>query len=73
LAVVVTGRFARHDGTVPIFLAVESPRFRERFGPVIRHFPACRFRSTIAAQSVRCYKRRAAQSSRPEFTSRCAT
>lgn len=40
LAVVVAGRFARQDGTVPIFLAVESPRFREQFGPIIGRFPS---------------------------------
>lgn len=39
LAVIVAGRYARQDGTVPIFLAVESARFRERFGPVIDRFP----------------------------------
>ncbi len=39
LAILVAGRFKRADGTVPIFLALESPSFRERLGPIAGHFP----------------------------------
>lgn len=40
IAVLIAGRFSRADGTVPIFLGVESPSFRERFGAVIDRFPS---------------------------------
>jgi hypothetical protein len=40
LAVVIAGRYPRHDGTVPIFQALESSAFRERFGPVAARFPS---------------------------------
>ncbi len=39
LAVLVAGRYKRADGTVPIFLALESPAFRERLGPIAGRFP----------------------------------
>lgn len=39
LAVIVAGRYPRLDGTVPIFQALESGAFRERFGPVKARFP----------------------------------
>lgn len=39
LAVLVTGQYKRADETVPIFLALESPSFRERLGKIARHFP----------------------------------
>jgi hypothetical protein len=38
LAVLVAGRYERADGTVPIFLALESPAFSERFGPIAGRF-----------------------------------
>jgi hypothetical protein len=40
LAVLVCGKYPRQDGSVPIFLGVESPRFKERFGPIVDRFPS---------------------------------
>lgn len=39
LAVLVAGRYIRANDTVPIFLALESPAFRERLGPIAGRFP----------------------------------
>jgi len=39
LAVLVAGRFKRADGTVPIFLALESPSFHEELGAIAGRFP----------------------------------
>ncbi len=39
LAVLVAGRYPRADGTVPIFLALESPSFHKWFGAIAGHFP----------------------------------
>jgi len=36
----ITGQYPRQDGTVPIFTALESVAFRERFGPIAGRFPA---------------------------------
>lgn len=43
LAVLILGRYRRLDGTVPIFIAVESVAFRERFGPIATRFPSGSF------------------------------
>lgn len=40
LAVLVAARYPRADGTVPIFLASESPTFREHLGAIAGRFPA---------------------------------
>ncbi len=40
LAVLVAGRFKRADGTVPIFLALESPSFHKELGAIAGRFPA---------------------------------
>lgn len=39
VAGLIAGQYTRMDGTVPIFLALESPSFRERFGPIAPRFP----------------------------------
>jgi len=39
VAGLIAGQYTRMDGTVPIFLALESPSFRERFGPIATRFP----------------------------------
>jgi hypothetical protein len=39
LAVLIAGRYTRTDGTVPIFLALESSSFRQQLGAIARHFP----------------------------------
>lgn len=39
LAVLIAGRYKRANGTVPIFLALESPSFHERHGPIAGRFP----------------------------------
>jgi hypothetical protein len=39
LAVIIAGRYTRMDGTVPIFLALESQTFRERLGAIAGRFP----------------------------------
>jgi hypothetical protein len=38
MGLVVAGRYQRSDGTVPIFVSVESPSFRARFGPIASFF-----------------------------------
>jgi hypothetical protein len=43
LALLILGRYRRFDGTVPIFVAVESAAFRERFGPIATRFPSGSF------------------------------
>jgi hypothetical protein len=39
VAGLIAGRFKRVDGTVPIFLALESQSFRKRFDPIAARFP----------------------------------
>lgn len=39
VAGLIAGQYMRMDGTVPIFLALESPSFRERFGAITTRFP----------------------------------
>jgi hypothetical protein len=39
VAGLIAGQYTRADGTVPIFLSLESPKFRERFGPIATRFP----------------------------------
>lgn len=39
VAGLIAGQYTRMDGTVPIFLALESPSFRERFGSIATRFP----------------------------------
>ena len=39
VAGLIAGQYTRMDGTVPIFLALESPSFRERFGSIGTRFP----------------------------------
>jgi hypothetical protein len=40
IAGLIAGQYTRMDGTVPVFLAIESPSFRERFGQIAARFPA---------------------------------
>jgi hypothetical protein len=40
VAVLICGKHRRLDGTVPIFVAVESAAFRQRFGPIGSRFPS---------------------------------
>jgi hypothetical protein len=39
VAVLIAGQYTRQDGTVPIFLALESAGFRSRFGAIATRFP----------------------------------
>jgi hypothetical protein len=39
IAGLIAGQYTRMDGTVPIFLALESLSFRKRFGPIAARFP----------------------------------
>jgi hypothetical protein len=39
IAVLILGKYRRFDGTLPIFFAVESAAFQQRFGPIASRFP----------------------------------
>src|SRR5262245_35044435 len=39
VACLIAGRYLRMDGSVPIFVSLQSSSFNERFGPIARRFP----------------------------------
>jgi hypothetical protein len=65
LALAIAGRFSRSDGTVPVFTSLESPSFKERFGPFLAHLPAVPVRAQGGEDPVVSLARAALGSSGP--------
>lgn len=65
LGLAVAGRYSRADGTVPVFTAVESRSFRERFGPFSGILPAVPLREASGDEVVAALARDALSGAGP--------
>jgi hypothetical protein len=65
VALVVTGRFPRRDGALPVWSGTQSPAFRRRHGPVAGHVGSCVPAATPLRDAIEAARVGAAAPPRP--------